>query len=213
MSSTSLLKLAFWEFSLNLLHGFTLCAIDIHQNMPTSLLKTPVDHFHFHLTYGLDPDLILTVCLKRFTLQQKSYVGHNPTTRMHQATELVLTKTRFLGLLRLSKINFCFVFFYLFGGYFWRYLGNKKCCPRCAGVKMFDLFRIFFLDLLYPISCNIAGMKRATRFIYWITRPERPKDAKDEWLPPTRGPAAPSRLRSQIIYQKEVLIAQNLFYM
>ena len=43
------------------LFDFTLFVIDIHHIMLISLFPTPFDHFHFHLTLGLDPALILTL--------------------------------------------------------------------------------------------------------------------------------------------------------
>ena len=45
------------------LFDFTLFVIDIHHIMLISLFPTPFDHFQFHPTLGLDPALILTLCL------------------------------------------------------------------------------------------------------------------------------------------------------
>ena len=53
------LKLAVWAFSLNFLHVSTLFVIDIHQNMPISLILTPFDHFQICLTFAVTPSLIL----------------------------------------------------------------------------------------------------------------------------------------------------------
>ena len=47
---------------MNFLHDFTLFVIDIHQNMPISLILTPFDHFQNMSSGGIGPDLILTLC-------------------------------------------------------------------------------------------------------------------------------------------------------
>ena len=47
------------SIKLNLLYDFTLFGIDMHQILRFRFLK----HFHFHPTFRLVPDLILTVCL------------------------------------------------------------------------------------------------------------------------------------------------------
>ena len=46
------------------MHEFTLFVIDIHQNMPISLILTPFDHFQIRLTFAVTPNLILEPCLK-----------------------------------------------------------------------------------------------------------------------------------------------------
>ena len=62
-------KLVIWAFSLNFLHEFTLFVIDIHQNMPISLILTPFDHFQIRLTFAVTPNLILEPC----HMQNKKY--------------------------------------------------------------------------------------------------------------------------------------------
>ena len=57
------LKLVVWAFSLNFLHDSTLFVIDIHQNVPISLILTPFDHFQIRLTFAVTPNLILEPCL------------------------------------------------------------------------------------------------------------------------------------------------------
>ena len=47
---------------MNFLHEFTLFVVDIHQIRLISLFPTPFDHFHFHGSAGLVPNLILTPC-------------------------------------------------------------------------------------------------------------------------------------------------------
>ena len=56
------LKLVVWAFSLNFLHDSTLFVIDIHQNVPISLILTPFDHFQIRLTFAVTPNLILEPC-------------------------------------------------------------------------------------------------------------------------------------------------------
>ena len=58
------LKLAVWAFSLNFLHDSTLFVIDIHQNMPISLISTPFARFQIRLTLAVHPNLILEPCHK-----------------------------------------------------------------------------------------------------------------------------------------------------
>ena len=53
------LKLVVWAFSLNFLHDSTLFVIDIHQNVPISLILTPFDHFQIRLTFAVTSNLIL----------------------------------------------------------------------------------------------------------------------------------------------------------
>ena len=43
------------------MHDFTLFVIDIYIRLCSFHFLTPFDHFHFHPTSGLGPDLILTV--------------------------------------------------------------------------------------------------------------------------------------------------------
>jgi len=57
------LKLVVWAFSLNFLHDSTLFVIDIHQNMPISLISTPFDSFQVRPTFAVTPNLILEPCL------------------------------------------------------------------------------------------------------------------------------------------------------
>ena len=57
------LKLVVSAFSLNYLHESILFVIDIHQNIPISLILTPVDHFQICLTFAVTPNLILEPCL------------------------------------------------------------------------------------------------------------------------------------------------------
>ena len=61
------LKLAVWAFSLNFLHDSTLFVIDIHQNMPISLISTPFARFQIRLTLAVHPNLILEPCLKLYS--------------------------------------------------------------------------------------------------------------------------------------------------
>ena len=58
------LKLVVWAFSLNFLLDSTLFVIDIHQNMPISLILTPFDYFQIRPSFGVTPNLILEPCLK-----------------------------------------------------------------------------------------------------------------------------------------------------
>ena len=44
------------------LHDSTLFVIDIHQNMPISLILTPFDHFQICPTFAVNPNLILEPC-------------------------------------------------------------------------------------------------------------------------------------------------------
>ena len=60
------LKLVVWAFSLNFLHDSTLFVIDIHQNMPISLILTPFDYFQIRPTFAVTPNLILEPCPKPF---------------------------------------------------------------------------------------------------------------------------------------------------
>ena len=68
------LKLVVWAFSLNFLHDSTLFVIDIHQNVPISLILTPFDHFQIRLTFAVTPNLILEPCHIQ-TLQMQSQEG------------------------------------------------------------------------------------------------------------------------------------------
>ena len=58
------------------LRALTLFVIDMHQIMLISLYPTPFDHFHFHPTFGLGPDLILTVCHKQNTWKGALLIKH-----------------------------------------------------------------------------------------------------------------------------------------
>ena len=44
------------------LHDFNLFVIDIHQNMPISLVLTPFDYFQIHPSFAVTPNLILEPC-------------------------------------------------------------------------------------------------------------------------------------------------------
>ena len=56
------MKVGVWVLSLNFLHVFTLCVIDIHKNMLISLFPTSFGHFQFLGSAGQNPKLILTLC-------------------------------------------------------------------------------------------------------------------------------------------------------
>ena len=62
------LKLSVWAFSLNFLHDSTLFVIDIHQNMPISLISTPFARFQIRLTLAVHPNLILEPCRMQTSL-------------------------------------------------------------------------------------------------------------------------------------------------
>ena len=46
--------------------------IDIHQNMPISLILTPFDHFQIRPTFAVTPNLILEPCHTTFSMEQNS---------------------------------------------------------------------------------------------------------------------------------------------
>ena len=47
---------------MNFLHDSTLFVIDIHQNMPISLILTTFDYFQIRPTFAVTPNLILEPC-------------------------------------------------------------------------------------------------------------------------------------------------------
>ena len=57
--------------------------IDIHQNMPISLILTPFDHFQIRPTFAVTPNLILESCriqlflLNIFQVQKKNTLYQN----------------------------------------------------------------------------------------------------------------------------------------
>ena len=91
--------LAVGAFSLNFLHDSTLFVIDIHQNMPISLILTPFDHFQICPTFAVTPNLILEPCpMFIFLFSSFSCLVSSRTSRLEEKTGVPFSVSVFVAL-------------------------------------------------------------------------------------------------------------------
>ena len=80
--------------------------IDIHQNMPISLILTPFDYFQIRPSFAVNPNLILEPCHKQFSAVLDTVMFlPNTYKSQHDHSSTSAEKETFVLLLKIRKVE------------------------------------------------------------------------------------------------------------